>query len=106
MPNHGYAFFVQHPRCIDDLMRPHLLEAEREYTVVGRVRLNKIDFDNFLADMLADRWFIEKYASLCKETDPLHCLFTYCNTCGEAVLILPASDGHVKYAACIPYSPK
>lgn len=106
MPIHGYAFFVYHPRCLDDLRRPHLLEAESEYTVVSKIQLNTIDFENFLTDMLVDRWFIEKYGPLCAESNPFHCLLTYCNTYREAILILPDSNGHIKYAACIPYSPK
>lgn len=83
-----------------------MLEAEREYTVVSRIRLNEIDFENFFTDMLADRWFVEKNGQLCKESNQFYCLLTYCNTFSEAILILPESYGHIKYAACIPYSSK
>ena len=51
----GYAYFVERPRRLEDLLRPHLIERERPYSIVTAVQLPKIDYENFVTDMLADR---------------------------------------------------
>ena len=55
MDMHGYAYFVERPRRLEDLQRPHLIERERPYSIVTAVQLPKIDYENFVTDMLADR---------------------------------------------------
>ncbi len=58
MQNTGYAYFVESPRVIEDLMTPHPVERERRYEIAKTVRLAKIDYENFIRDMIADRQFI------------------------------------------------
>ena len=31
----GYAYFVERPRRLEDLQRPHLIERERPYSAIG-----------------------------------------------------------------------
>ena len=66
----GYAYFVAYPRIIDDLLAPHIFEAERPFVVAKIVKLAKIDYENFITDMVADRQFIEDHAAFCKMGKP------------------------------------
>ena len=66
MDMRGYAYFVERPRRLKDLQRPHLVERERPYSIVTAVQLPEIDYENFITDMLADRKFIEDYGKRCK----------------------------------------
>ena len=52
MVNIGHGFFVECPRTIDDLMKPHLLAHEREYRIVKTIELGKMNYENFITDML------------------------------------------------------
>ena len=56
----GYAYFVERPRRIEDLMVPHPIEKERPFRIVTEIQLPAIDYENFITDMLADRQFIEQ----------------------------------------------
>ena len=58
----GKAYFVSGPCRVEDLTVPHLVEKEQPYEVVKTVRLAKIDYENFITDMVADRQFIEDHA--------------------------------------------
>ena len=64
------ALFVERPRAIGDLMQPHLFEHGREYQIVKTIELGKMDYENFITDMLADRQFIEDNAGLCSRAKP------------------------------------
>ena len=64
MKSSGYAYFVEYPRIIDDLMLPHPIEQERPYRVVKSIKLAKIDYQNFVTDMIADRQFVVDNAEL------------------------------------------
>lgn len=63
----GYAYFVERPRRIEDLMVPHPIEKERPYRIVTEIHLPAIDYENFITDMLADRQFIEDHGRRCKK---------------------------------------
>ena len=90
MSEHGTAFFVERPRRIDELMRPHLPEWEREYEVVKTIRLSRIDYENFITDLVADRQFLEDNASLCsKNRAIIRCLEVTCKNSKERVLVVP-----------------
>lgn len=43
MEKQGTAYFVDFPRILSDLKKPHLLEAERPYEIVKTVVLGKMD---------------------------------------------------------------
>ena len=71
----GYAYFVDKPRTIDDLMQPHRVEAERPFHIVKTIQLSGIDYTNFITDMLADRSYIEENYNLCRSLGSvLQCL--------------------------------
>ena len=55
MEKAGVAYFVKAPHRIEDLRTPHLVEDERAYEIVKQVKLAKIDYENFITDMVADR---------------------------------------------------
>ena len=62
METAGNAYFVRSPRRLEDLQTLHLVEKERPFEIVKTVKLAKIDYENFITDMVADRQFIEDHA--------------------------------------------
>ena len=48
----GKAYFVSDPRRIEDLTVLHLVEKEHPFEVVKIVKLAKIDYENFITDMV------------------------------------------------------
>ena len=74
MEKSGRICFIRHPRTIGDLMQPHLHKHEREYQIVKTIELGKMDYENFITDMLADRQFIEDNAALCSRGEVWQCL--------------------------------
>ena len=101
MEKTGMAYFVDFPRIVSDLQRPHLLDAERPYEIVQTVTLSRIDYDNFCTDMIADRQFIEDYADLCGTGDVWRCLLVHQHGRTGGVLIVPVDGCYVKYAAYV-----
>ena len=99
MELHGYAYFVERPRRIDNLMVPHLIETERPYRIVTSVQLSAIDYENFITDMLADRQFIEDHGKRCKRGEVWECLFVRRRGQTDGVLIMPERDCFVGWAA-------
>jgi hypothetical protein len=67
MEKSGSVCFIRHPRTINDLMQPRLHKHEQEYQIVKTIELGKIDYENFITDMLVDRQFIEDSAALCSQ---------------------------------------
>lgn len=99
MELHGYAFFVERPRRIEDLMIPHLIEKERPYRIVTSVQLTAIDYENFITDMLADRQFIENHGKRCKKGEVWGCLLVCRRGKSDGVLLMPERDRFVGWAA-------
>ena len=95
----GYAYFVERPRRIEDLMVPHLIEQERPYRIVTEIQLPAIDYENFITDMLADRQFIEDHSKCCKKGEVWECLFVRRRGQADGVLIIPEQDCFVGCAA-------
>ena len=90
MPNHGFAFFVKHPRRMEELRYPHPVEKEQEYEVVKTIRLARIDYENFITDMAADRQFLEDNAALCGRCgEIIRCLRVTCPRTDESILVVP-----------------
>ena len=102
MKRGGYAYFVENPRILEDLRVPHPVEMEQQFMVVKTVRLTKIDYENFITDMLADRQFIEDYGKRCKKSEIWECLFVRRRGQSEGVLIMPEQDCFVGWAAYCP----
>lgn len=97
------AYFVEFPRRIEDLQCPHLIDCERPYRIVATVALRKIDYENFITDMIADRQFLEDHAYLCSEGEVWRCILVKQRGKSDGVLVVP--DGcYVKYAALLPFA--
>ena len=93
------AYFVECPRIIEDLNVPHPIEREQRYEIVKTVKLAKIDYENFITDMIADRQFIEDNASLCSQGEVWHCILVQQRGRSDGVLVVPADDCYVGWAA-------
>ena len=98
MKEKGNAWFVRRPRRIEDLMQPHLLKQERAYEIVKTVVLEKIDYENFITDMLADRQFIEDADALCFKGETWRCLLVWQRGQADGVLVMPESGCHAGWA--------
>lgn len=99
MPQTGYAYFVENPRILADLMKPHLLEQERPFEVVKTVKLRAIDYENFATDMVADRQFIEDNADLCSKGTVWKCILVQKRGNHDGILVMPEGRCYVGYAA-------
>ena len=95
----GYAYFVERPRRIEDLMVPHLIEQERPYRIVTEVQLPAIDYEDFITDMLADRQFIEDHSRRCKKGEVWDCLLVRRKGQPDGVLVMPEGNCYVGCAA-------
>ena len=95
----GYAYFVEHPRRIEDLMVPHPIEKERPYRIITEVQLPAIDYENFITDMLADRQFIEDHGRRCKKGEVWDCLLVCRRGQPDGVPVMPEDGGFVGWAA-------
>jgi hypothetical protein len=101
---HNTAFFVRHPFRIDDLKMPHLYEQRKPFRIEKIVELSKIDYENFIADLCVDRWFIEENKQLCCiDTDGVwRCLLVRQRGQPDGVLVMPDGMDYPKYAAYYP----
>ena len=99
MEKTGYAYFVESPRIVEDLMAPHPIEREQRYEIVKAVKLTKIDYENFITDMIADRQFIEENAALCAQGGVLRCLLVQQRGRTDGVLVVPDDGCYVGWAA-------
>lgn len=95
----GIGFFVKKPRTIEDLTQLHFIEQERQYEIVKTVELDKINYENFITDMLADRQFIEDNAALCSRGEIWKCLLIRPRGQTGGVLVMPESGCCVGWAA-------
>lgn len=99
MERKGTAFFVVFPRILSDLRKPHLFDTEHPYEIVRTITLNKMDYDNLCADMVADRQFIEDYSELCRTGPVWKCIFVHQRGREDGILIVPTDGCYVKFAA-------
>ena len=99
MEKAGMAFFVKAPHRIENLCTPHLVEDERAYKVVKQVRLAKIDYENFITDLVADRQFIEDNANLCSKDEIWRCILVQQRGQTDGVLVMPEDGCFVGWAA-------
>ncbi|MBQ6431293.1 MAG: hypothetical protein IJJ99_05400 [Oscillospiraceae bacterium] len=91
------AYFVLRPRRIDEMQTA--AEGEwRAYQVVSTIRLRRIDYDNFAADLLADRAFLDNDSGCADDGRILRCMRVTCRD-RNTILVLPDGNGHVAMAA-------
>lgn len=100
MTTHQQAVFINRPRVLSDLMIYSTHLEEKPYTVVKRIFLNQIDFENLTSDLLVERDYIDYYSNLCSnQPENNKCLLItpwYDNT---GLLVIPGDNGHIKQAA-------
>ena len=94
----GNAYFVLYPRRINDLQKPHHLEAEKHYHIVDEIRLSCIDYENFSEDLLADRAFLDHYQGPHTKDGALQCILVRYWNQTDGVLVVP-QNGFILYAA-------
>ena len=80
---------------------PHDIRQEQPYKIVKTVVLGKMDYENFITDMLADRQFIEDNYALCSEGEKLNRLLVKKRGKAGGILVVPENQCFVKYAAYI-----
>lgn len=86
----GYAYFVDKPRTINDLMQPHRVEAEQSFHITKTIQLSGIDYTNFITDMLVDRRYIEENYRLCSSSGSvIQCLLIKQRGKKGGILVLP-----------------
>ena len=96
----GYAYFVQNPRRIDDLLQLHLPEKERPYVVAASVGLSNIDYENFIQDMTVDRPALEEYGWVCSVGLVWCCILVHRkDRREEGVLVIPKDKCSIGWAA-------
>ena len=95
----GRAYFVYRPESLADLRRPHRPEEERPYAVVKRIYLLRIDYENFITDLYADRQFIEDYGHFCSEGEEYRCLLVTTRGGEDGILVTPLEERFVRSAA-------
>ena len=96
----GKAWFVFEPRRTDDLAFGLCEGKWMEFEVVKTICLDKIDYENFSTDLLADRQFIEDNIALCEK--PGDCLLVTNRRHTEEILVIPWHGCFVRYAALRP----
>ena len=99
MENAGTVFFVKAPRRIENLLALHTVEEERAYRVVKQVKVAKLDYENFITDLLADRQFIEDNAALCSKGKVWRCILVQQHGRADGVLVMPENGCFVGWAA-------
>lgn len=94
------AFFVLNPRRIEDLKTSNRNGKWESYMIMKTIRLSKIDFENFITDMSADRQFIEDHHALCGKPGSItKCLLVRQGDLPGGVLVVPINQCHVGRAA-------
>ena len=99
METGGRAYFVRAPRRLEDLRVLHAVDKERPYEIVKTVKLAKIDYENFITDMVADRQFIEDCATLCAKGQVWRCIVVQQRGHADGVLVMPEDGCFVGWAA-------
>ena len=93
------AYFLQKPRRIEELWRPHLSEKETPFEIVCHISLGKTDYDNFTEDMLVYRDFLADMEKMCSFGEPSRCLFIHAKGRRDGVLVAEIEEGCVRVAA-------
>ena len=91
------ARFISRPRRIEEL-RDFGIGMLRPYKIVSTICLGRIDYENFVTDLLADRAFLENVSGCGEDGSLVRCLCVSCRG-RDSVLVLPDGTGHVALAA-------
>ncbi|MBQ9155858.1 MAG: hypothetical protein IJ137_03665 [Eubacterium sp.] len=83
------AVFVKNPRILSDLSQGSHIGIVHPYEIIKSIALSRIDYENFCADMLADRSYLEEYAPMCQKGAVWKCLLIFQEESGEGILVMP-----------------
>lgn len=97
------AYFVKHPRVIDNLLASHLPQTEQFYEICHTLTLAPIDYENFIYDMTVARQYIEDNAHFCQMGDVIKCLLIKARWAKNGVLVVPDIEGYVGCAAYVAH---
>ena len=98
------AYFVRLPFTIKDLRVPYLYRKRKPFMIEKTIILAKIDYENFITDLCADRWFIEENRGICRvDGDGVwHCILARKRGSQDGVLVMSEGTDYPKYAAYYP----
>ena len=97
----GFAYFMRRPARAEELKVPHPLEAARQYEIISVISLRRIDYENFITDLLADRAFLEPYAPLCSKDGVWKCVLVSQRGKKGGILVMPENGCYVGWAALV-----
>jgi len=102
--NEQSAFFVEHPKTIESLRRPHFSEQRRRFVVEKKVYLTKIRYENFISDMCIRRQFLERHSCRCgiDENGICHCILVMQKGRTDGILVMSGESGIPECAAYLP----
>ena len=78
-------------------MRPHLVERERSFEIAEQVTVRKLDYENFIWDMIPEREFLLAGYGPCY--DPMRCLLVRYRGAKDGILVTTVRPELVEYAA-------
>ena len=99
MKRTGCARFVCQPRNLEELQASESGQL-RAFFIVKTIALNKIEYENLSADMIADRSYFEQYSCLCGMEDVWKVLDIHQKGSGQHILVMPEND-YVLWAAVL-----
>ena len=94
-------FALHNPRVVNDLIVLHDVMDELPFEIVKEIRLQAIDFENFITDMTVDRQYIKDHAALCDDGEIKKCLLIRGRNPEYGILVLPEAKSYVGWAAYI-----
>ena len=95
-----FAFFMERPRRLRDLLRPYA-DSERPYVIVKKVELRDIDYENFCEDMTVERDFLSGVKQSEEYPFAFECVLIRrkANPDDMPILVAPQDGGYVGWAA-------
>ena len=99
MKSEGFACFIRRPRRVEELLMPHPVEWETAYSIAKTVELGRMDYENFINDLLVERWFLEANPDEQAIFERRACILVRQKGSEDGILVQPAPDGYVAWAA-------
>lgn len=95
------ACFIQYPRTIEDLCKPHFRKQRKPFLIEKYITLKKIDYENFIMDLRVEREYIAKNAYLMKtgEKGIWHCVFVRQKHAKYGILVMSDRTDYPVWAA-------
>ncbi len=96
------AWFVIHPKSVNDLRAKPRQEDLHPYVIVEKIVLQSIGYDNFIYGMDVEREYLAKLATNCSRGETYHCVLVK-RKGGKSggILVVPDQTGFVVLAAVL-----